>query len=130
MPSPQEALKQFQKDLANETQLLANLDQETRATRARHDKALGNFQQSQKLIEASQGSVDSTRDEYVNAVEAHGVQMGKVNKLKGQIAAAGGQITHGNIPQPSTQKIVTDEDLRKAEEAQLAAEAKIHQPAA
>lgn len=123
MPSPQESVKQLQKELATESQLLQGLEQTERDARARHEKSLKNFEDTQRLIMASQGNVDKTRNDFQQATEAYGAQMSKVQRLKGRIQALGGLINHSG-------GAIDDQALKRAEEQQRLTEAKMQVPAA
>lgn len=123
MPSPQESVKGLEKELATEIQLLHGLEATEREARARHEKSLKNFEDTQRLIMASQGNVDKTRVDFIAASEAYGARMAKVNKLKGRIQALGGLINHSG-------GAIDDGALRRAEEQQRQTEAQMNVPAA
>lgn len=95
--SPQETLKYLEATLKQELANASAFAKRVDKTRAAHKKALDDHEQTQQMISSSFQTVQSTRDEYVQASEAQTGQEGKVNKLRSQLDSVRGSMT-GGVP--------------------------------
>jgi len=97
--SPADRQRYCKKALVTEEKLLANLTQERVRAAGALEKSQEDLKHAREEVKLAQELVQAADRAFNQAIDAHSMQLGKVNKLKGDLQQAESQMVGGVTPQ-------------------------------
>ena len=97
--SPADRQRYLKKALVAEEKTLAGLTQERERASAALEQGQKDLQQAREEVKAVQTLVQTLDRAFNSAMDVHSTQLGKVTRLKGELAQAESQMVGGVVPQ-------------------------------